>query len=455
MKIDDVSDNRLTVMWQKYLQKYYPSDPKTRSLKLCGSQIIKNQPAKPAVFVLTNGERSKFFGLTTCHSAWACPRCTAKMMAEKGARIAIAIDALAKWYNQQPLMMTLTLPHTKHMSCEETFQLLQDTWRLFTRAGNHKSRNKHYYTAKSGERREYRVGNDAYGDFRESLGIKHIVRVYEFTWGENSWHPHIHALIWCPKKNWNKIADFEERLMERWWNCAKFCALRMRNKKFPDTLEENKRRIEIFFADWRKIPKGRHRSLFISKTPEGKIYPVPSSYYISGWGGDNELTGLNYKKTSPGHYTPYMILVEAQKAKTPQEQKQWLDLYYEYAKATFKHRRVEWSKRDGLTEIINRWKQTEDYIETFKKKFMVKETAKWRIVVWFNEQQWFNISFNDRFGETYLQAEILARAHLPDGKQQIQQLLLEHNIDITQNKTHHLESFIEEKIFENSFYIGA
>ena len=176
---------------------------------------------------------------------------------------------------------------------------------------------------------------------------------------------------------------------------------------------------------------------------------MPSSYYISGWGGDNELTGLNYKKTNPEHYTPHMILVEAQKAKTPQEQKQWLDLYYEYAKATFRHRRVEWSKRDGLTEIINRWKQTKDYIEIFKKKFMAKETAKWRVVVWFNEKQWYNISFNDRFGETYLQAEILAHAHLPDGKQQIQQLLLEHNIDITQNKTY-LSSTYSSKYWFNA-----
>ncbi len=460
---DIVSDSRLAGFLKRQITINQPSNPKLANLKFCGSQIVKQQGAFPAVFLLSDGEKSRLFGNTSCRSAWACPKCMPIVMAKKGTDIACAIDALAKWYDEYAFMITFTLPHSKYMSCTDALTVLQWTWRDFTKnkrraklrnytlklsvgEENHKGGNA---VGKAGEVRQYFVKADAWGGFREDLQIQHSVRVYEFTWSEkNGWHPHIHALFWTKKKNFAKILNYEDELLERWWKCAKRAALKYWNVKFPDKKEENKKAVEDYYTDWRMKSKDGHKSLFISRDKEtGKAEIKKSSYYIAGWSGDAECTASNFKTAANGHFTPYQMLKRAYEDARLVEK--FIPLYLEYCNTVFARRRVEYSKT-GITKIIRQWKKTEEFKTAFKKKCIEKLDAsrKFKVVYWFSELQWREIYYLDLSTDEEIIPQLLVLAKQKDCRAKIDKLLESYNIPITKYE-HHLIDHIEQKIFEN------
>jgi|GEM_PF-787837 len=460
-----ISNNQLKTFLQRQIwdNDKYRLNPKLDNLKYCGSQAT-NPNVPTAIKVIANKKESKFVGVTQCHSPWSCPHCSAKVMAQKAGDIACAIDALATWFKLRPMMITFTLPHISSMSCEETYTILRNTWRRFTKDGNKKQKRK--YTLKTtigetrnksydkeylltnrktgqrvwrktgtkneffqgsvgtaGEIREYTVSTSKWATFRDELKIKHSVRVYEFTWGENSWHPHIHALFWTHENNFSKIPQYEPDILDYWWKCAKSEALKLYNQKNPDKKAENQIFVDTLFSEWRKTPNGEHRSLYISKDDNGAIRKISSSMYLCGWGGDAELTAsVNIKEAKDGHYTPFQMLELAYKDATQREK--WLNLFIEYAQTTFNHRRVEFSTHSGLRQIINRWKKTEQYITAYKKKSQKKsDSGKWKIIYWFTSQQWKQICFLDNYTDNEIRQLILEYAMLENAKDLINDLL--------------------------------
>lgn len=458
------SDNRLAHTLRQFLHNHNnnPNYDPLKSQKLCGSRVIHHKGGwQPAVYIISNDEEARTFGNAYCNSPWCCPKCTPIVMAKFGERIACAIDALKKQHDQLAAMFTFTIPHTKNMTCKETFDTLKLTWRMFTRDGL-RATNKDTYTKKDGTISTYNKAQGAYGKMRHELQSVHNVRVYEFTWGENSWHPHIHALYWFPRKNFYHCVDYEEQLLDRWWHCAKASYLKVLNKKHPDKKAENKKLAEDLYADWRKYPKTGHRSFWISKDADGMPHVQESSYYISGWSGDFEMTNEHSKDArAAGHYSPFQILEEAHKAKLAKNIEaydKWLKLYTEYALATKKAIRSQFSQ-SGINQIVQQWKQTETYYEAVKKKFMDKETAKkpWKVIAWLSEQQWLYLSILDKQAEDSIIANILEIAimKLPAKKRRtlIENLLLCYDIDITSNDYEHnwQIDLVQNQIFENKF----
>lgn len=454
---EEISDNRLKTFFQKWLIKH-SDEYYLPNLKMCGSQIIKQMGATPAVFVLhnQNTDQTKFYGNTSCHSAWACPKCTAEVMAKKAAQIACGIDALKKLHHQSAIMITFTIPHTANMTCKESFQILLNTWRDFSKGGNRAYNSRQNYTLKNdlgkrgkkggalgvGEKgtiKTYFKGRNPYGAFRSELGIIHNVRVYEFTHGKNAWHPHIHALFWIPDKNFKKVLNYEQELLDYWWHCTKkeakkFWSTRLPKEKLDDF-------IETVYADWKKTPD-THKSLYISKDPYNptKARRVSSSWYIAGWGGDREVTGNYQQKASHnGNMTPFQIINKAFES-SGEEREEYLRLYAEYAQTTYKHRRCEFSK-SGITKIINEFKQNIEYKETHKKK----DTPKWEIVYWFNERQWKEILLMERISGHYIRDDILELARAPNAKKLINMFLENYNIS-TNDLIHKQSSIIEDKL---------
>lgn len=450
---EEISNSRLHTKLKRYINTHGTLKQQLPNIYYCGSRVIHAMGHEPAVFLLANENNDvRTFGIATCHSAWACPKCTAKVMAKKGTDIACMIDLQAKWYNKYAFMLTFTLPHTANMSCSETFQILCDTWRMFIRAGNCKTRAKSEYTlkltegekntrggvaaknGKAGDIKRYQCGNDLYGKFREDLDIKFHVKVYEFTWGKNSWHPHIHALFWTDKKNFTEdhITEHIQGMNDRWWHCAKFCTEKLHGKEFTDNL----------YTDWRK----KHNGITLSTDNNGKPRIQESSHYIAGWSGDSELTKgtSNYKQAQNGHYTPFQIM---EKTETdPEHWEDWMKLYIEYALTTRTKRRVEWSKPRGVSinGLITKWKKTNDYIELVKKK--VSEKAhEWRTVYWFSEKQWSAICWLDLTTEQQIITEILTRATDKDLLEEYLQLI---GIPLTKRR-HSLEEHIPKQVFEN------
>lgn len=454
---EEISNSRLATTLKKYINSQQTLKLQLPNLYYCGRKIIRPLGTEPAVFLLANEkDEAKFFGNATCHSAWACPSCTAKVMAKKGTDIACMIDLQKKWYNKNAFMLTFTLPHTSNMTCEETFKILLATWRMFAGIGNRKSITQKYKlkltdgekntrggkaakNGKAGDIRVYQKGNDPYGAFRTELGINLHVKVYEFTWGKNSWHPHIHALFWTDRKNFNddSITKHIPILNERWWHCAKHCTTKLHSKEYTDEL----------FTDWRK----EHNSVTLSTDKDGKARIQNSSHYISGWSGENwsgdkELTKgtSNYKQAQEGHLTPYQIISMTET--DPENKEKWLKLYVEYALATRKHRRTEWAKPKNVSikELINKWKQTNEYIQLVKKKVSDKAN-KWRLVYWFSEKQWSEICWLNLTTEHQVIPEILIRAV---NKQALEEYLQELGIPLTTRKHKH-EEHIVNNIFEN------
>ena len=470
---DEVKDNRLANFLQRYiLSKGTNAEKRTlHGITLCGSQALTLPYEYHAVYVVKNEiqDKTKFTNIVTCHSPWCCPRCSAIVLAKKGADIGAAIDALSTWYQLYPLMITFTIPHTKLMTCAETYTILQNTWRRMMkdggqihkrkytlRATKNETENKSYRTGNElktcttsgsknkydqravgtkGDIREYIVQCEPFAQFRAELEIKYSVRVYEFTWGENSWHPHIHALFWTHKKNFKKIAAYEEKLVDQWWKYAKKETLKLWNKKHPDKKTENTQLANELYCDWRKYPKGTHRSLYISKTDSGEIRKISSSHYLAGWGGDSELTGsCCIKEAKNGHYTPFQLLELAYKDASKRDF--YMKLFLEYAIATRGHRRIEFSKNnpiDGILTIIKKWRQSEPYLQKIKKKYMDKAQGNWQLVVWFTVPQWKQICYLDNYTDEEIRATILELARAPDGKELIEHYLQCLEIDISQN----------------------
>lgn len=435
IKTDNYSDNHLRSMLQKYLTKNHRNNPKTKNLRLCGSQVIKQIGTLPACFLISNGQQVRFFGVTSCHSSWACPTCTPKQMAQYGAKIANLIDAMETWYKKSAFMMTLTMPHTNHLSCKESLDVLQNAWRRFARSGNHKDHTDLRRDATGQKRR----GNDPLAKMREELNIRHFVKVIECNWGEKSgWHPHIHMLMWVDKADLQKVANYEELLLDRWWTCCKLATKSVLKDRFHE------KSIDQFYADWRKYPKTGHRSLFISKTDDGKIRAEKSSHYITGWGGDNEITQGYHKLGRNGHYSPFQLLQKHLETKDDK----WIELYVEFAQATHGKRRVQFSN-SGLNTIIQKWRMSNEYIEAFKKKAMDKAQETWKVVAWFTEKQWSFISAFDAMSNDYIKSTILKLATKPNAKKLIAQFLAKYGIGLYYYE-HPDQDQLEQMIFENT-----
>lgn len=455
---EEIADNQVKYFFQKQITQNPIVHPRQqealKGFKLCGSQIIPT--SAPAVFILSDGVKAKTFGNAHCHSAWACPECTAKVMAEKGADIGCLIDALAEWHKQIPFMVTFTIPHTEKMTCKETLQVLKNTWYKFTH-DSYKARRK--YTIKSnqtrtnkrgekvickkGEQVTYEHYHSDYARFRHMLDIQHMVRVYEVTHGENGWHPHIHVLYWVPKEKFNQVKNFEQKLVDLWWHKSKMAALAFWNKKHPDQKEKNEQRVNVLYSDFMKNCNGSHRSVYFSKDSNGDILKIKSSYYIAGWGGNMELTGAHLKKARKGHMTPHQIIDAAYHADSAEKRDFYLKLYIEYAVATRGSRRVQYST-SGCRAIINKWKQTQQYKTLVKKKATQRE-ANWRVVCWFMPEQWKRLFNCDSYADNYIICEVLKLATMDDAKKLISTYLEQYDIYVLDCK-HPDEEFIENLI---------
>lgn len=432
-----VSDYRMLRWFQKQLLTNASLSNSTKiALKgqaYCGTGILasklNHQPDHPDfALIMTDGEKSRVMNVLRCHSVWACPYCAPRVMAKKATDIACAIDALSKWHNQSAIMITFTLPHWRFASCKDTLTILSQAWRMFSRAGNRAGFGK--YTRKDGTIAI--KGKAPFGKFRQDLNITHSIKVYEVTWSEaNGWHPHIHALYWVPNKNWDKILQYEKELSDYWWHCCKFCGERYLKAAHPEQYEK------YFQAVYNDNKKSKHASLWISKD-HGKPIKQKSSMYIAGWSADAEMCGGH--KTKKGnvddngvkHYSMHELIEEAYDMREfPSVSNKFLKLYCEYAAATRTRRRVEFSSRSGITKIISKWKMSQTYMESVKKKLAEKPQKDWRVVVWFDQYQWSIICNEDGLFDKVL--EMAVANDIIAARREIAKYLLLYGIRLDEN----------------------
>ena len=416
--INNIHDHRLLNKLRKYLFAHPKYLVQLKSTAYCGSKIIRQPGMTPQVYLLKNNEDAKFYGMTSCKNSWFCPTCSVIQMSKYAANIAVALDALKQpKYSQWAFMATATIPHTSGMSCEESTEILYNTWKAFIVRGNH--------NLKRSISKNWRA-SDPFATFCESFNCKHRVRIGEFTYGKHGWHPHFHCLFWVDSKNFDLVKGWKDTLNERWLQLAKRETLKFWNKKFPTKKVENATRVEIMYS---KMDVAGSKGFYISTDKNGNVIRQESSMYVCGWGADKEVTGnIQNKATHEGHYTPMQLLEQAD------ETNNFMELYIEYALATKrkKHKRINWSARSGIHKIIAQWRITHVYQEVLKKKATAIQENKglWEVIYTFNEQQWSLLCWLNTQNQILQKILELARAS-PQPVIDIERLLFENKIPLS------------------------
>ena len=365
----EIQDARLHHYLRNVIRSLSPAEQiRLKNIKLCGTRAIIQPGAVPAVFLLRNNrDEARFFGQVTCKNTWCCPHCSAVRMQKYGKEIAAAIDYM-ETQNHHGFMFTFTIPHYRFQSCREVTDMLYQTWQLAFANCFAKRKNP------DGSIR----WNNAFNKFMVENEIKHYVRVAEYTWGENGWHPHFHCIFWTHKKHWNKILDYEPELLHRWQEAFK-TVLANHNKKRRNPYDE--KTIAHFHRQLQAANDIGKPAIYISRYKENYPLIVRSSDYIAGWGAEKELTGNKRKEASHSdHYTPYQILNEAANGNIDMR-----ELYIEFMlQVTRKpvHHRVNFSKT-GIKQLAAKYAQTVQSQEFSKKK-----SAEWEVVAWFPSEQW-------------------------------------------------------------------
>ena len=421
---EEVYDLQLQRKYQSALGKSPKHAALLKSQLYCGNSVIHAPGFDSGAFVLSNGQKAKFFGIASCDNSWSCPHCAVKQMSKYAAEIAVALDAL-KARGQLAFMLTLTIPHLRFMTCEQVTEILYNSWKVFVVRGN-KNQHAGYYVKKDGQKvlkRSEAKSKDVFAAFCEEFNCKHRVRVGEYTWGKNGWHPHFHCLFWVDADKIEKVSAWQSKISKRWLEIVRRETLKILKRAKVDA--DDIARLEDYIDILYKKAKDKDKAAYISVDKQGKIIVQKSSMYICGWGADRELTG-NFKRkaTNEGHLTPFQLLEKA----TDDPNDEWMKLYLEYAWATRvkRHARINFSVHSGIKKIIEEWKKTHVYQEVCKKKAATNPNTGLKVVCWFKEFDWWNICLLNR--QIPIKAQILEAALMENPLEAIKNLLMKYNI---------------------------
>lgn len=391
----EVFDSRL----RTYLQNLIARLPIQKRIKLktfekCGKKLVPI--AGDNVILMKKGNNAKFFGVAACHNSFACPVCSANLMAKHSARIAAALGMLSE-RGKAAFMMTLTVKHFKAMKCLDALEILSNTWRQFATA--------------VGRVFTHKGTGTVFAKFKKEFNITHWVKVIEFTYSKNGWNPHIHALFWVDKDRLQDVAKWEQKLQESWGRMqfnswVKFWA--GKHVYFGGAESEGKLRTvenlkkSFGLIDEKAKKNGRSLGLWISKDDDGTIRESKASDYICGWGADNELTG-NYRKeaSGKGSLTMHQLLESAANGNREHKRR-----YLEFILAIRERKRTRVRYAHGMTKELEEYMKEHDYEETVLKK-NTEEKEEWKSIIIFSKKTWYQILALEEKRDLYIRHNIL------------------------------------------------
>lgn len=257
--------------------------PKTRTDK-CLRLRQKGQQIQ--IWQSVEFQTTTYAGLQTCGSVWACPVCSAKISERRRVELLAAMDA-HKAAGGAVSMLTMT---TRHGRRDDLVQLLDQQATALK-----------YFNKDFSVRKVF-----------DEMGVIGQVRALEVTHGRkslknNGWHPHYHILkfgTFVPSLT--QLADWEERLFDRWVSCCLRAGLGAPTREHGLKLHDGSR----------------------------------AALYATKWGLDREMTSGHTKKALHGE-TPFDLL-RAHFANDADEQ--CGPLFREFAEAFKGKRQLHWSK---------------------------------------------------------------------------------------------------------------
>lgn len=228
---------------------------------------------------LVMADHASYRGLITCGSVWTCPVCASRITERRRVELRQALETNPEL---TPVMVTMTLQHSRDDSLAELLDALRDSWRRL----------------KSGrwwisQKAKYRI-------------VAYVTSL-EFTYSQvNGWHPHLHALLFC---------DMPERELGA--------------ERLKDALSEHY--TELISQN------GRYASQLYGL--HVRIGDAGAADYVHKFGLDAEIAKSSNKMAAPGGYTPFQLLQLFADGSARAGV-----LFCEYARVTLGRKHLTWSK---------------------------------------------------------------------------------------------------------------
>lgn len=251
-------------------------------------------------------DKAHYKGLQTCGSPWACPVCATKISEHRKNELQELIDK-AQARGKEIYMITFTLPHYAHESCDE----------VLTRFKNVRKKMKYQVELKKSP---------------EFLPWRKLLKYYKYdgsvttmevTYTANGWHVHSHDLFIFDEKIQN-LPRARERFFDAW-------------------LKASDLEFKIADFDIDKLKAFYIRSVRIDHL-EGDTGKIISEYFTKQgiskverssekWGLAEELTKSHMKKKESESLTPFGILNEITKTDNQKQKSFYRQKFFEYAQA--------------------------------------------------------------------------------------------------------------------------
>ena len=268
-------------------------------------------------------------GVSTCSSVHSCPQCAAPIMTERAQELT---QALTNHRRERTALVTFTVRHHAGIPLDVLRTLLARAYS------------------------EMWAGNGGRA-LKARLGVLAHVRSAEQTWGENGWHPHLHALLFFGA---TVPDELQALLTERWLRCVSqlYGRLVQAAQRAANADESETERVAATrllgarFASAGKLNDGGRRFLVALKRMGGLAGVLPSEEhaikaervqsdeagkYLAKLG--LELTGVLRKAGKGEHYTHWQI------GQAASEGQRWAQpLWREHAEAMLGARQLTWSR---------------------------------------------------------------------------------------------------------------
>jgi len=262
-------------------------------------------PVEDAVGVHGTGQTGAHYsGVERCGSIWSCPVCAAVIRRGRSEEVQEAVtrhEADGGWL----LFVTLTLRHKRGDPLALTLNASLEAFRALT-AG-----------------RRWKAA-------RVEYGIVGQIRASEVTYGQNGWHPHIHALFFVDQLlDDDALARFEGWLHERWVDGVQQAGARLPSKL---------RAVDVR----RSSGDGTVVAQYLSKLQDGAGAATKSI--------GAEMVRFDFKSGRGGSLTPFELL-DSEHSQDADDDRARRALWWEYFKATKGRRAITWSR--GLRELLD------------------------------------------------------------------------------------------------------
>lgn len=272
-----------------------------------------------------------YAGLVTCGSVWSCPVCSALIQERRRVELEKAIN-WAYENDLQPVMVTLTFPHTSWQTIKELLDGQADALTRLRRGS-------------------------PWDRFKERIGYEGLIRGLETKYGNNGWHNHTHELFFVSKSAIADLSTDEARAFEAE---KRGCAV-----EDLDGLADMK---SVILARWERACRGAGLldnskiKAFRDHAVDVKGWCSASDYLAKqddarNWGIDRELAKANSKTDKSGKkgIHPFGLLAMADEG----DEKAG-DLFVEYSIAIRGRAQLFWSR--GLKAKVGIVDKTDEEI---------------------------------------------------------------------------------------------